>query len=100
MALLIRVLEMDDAMKNRNLDSQAGPYTSGSGYIFSSTTGNVLHRNVSETELRSNCIHLHVPYMGLSKDTLVQNLELHNITLQSDVDEGVQDANALIYCAL
>ena len=25
MALLIRVLEMDDAMKNRNLDSQAGP---------------------------------------------------------------------------
>ena len=62
MALLIRVLEMDDAMKNRNLDSQAGPYTSGSGYIFSSTTDKVLHHNMSETELRSKCINLQVPY--------------------------------------
>ena len=38
--------------------------------------------------------------MGLSRDMLVQNLELHDITLQSDADEGVQEANALIYCAL
>ena len=100
MALLIRVLEMNDAMKSRNLDSQAGPYTSGSGYIFSSTTGKVLYHNMSETELRSKCISLQLPYMGLSKDTMAQNLELHDIPLQSDADEGAQEANALTDCAL
>ena len=38
---------------------------------------------MSETELRSKYINLQLPYMGLSKDTLVQNLELHDITLKA-----------------
>ena len=70
MALLIRVLEMDDAIKNRNLDSQAGPYISGNGQIFSSITGKVPYHNMSEKELRSECIDfdlLHA-YVGLDKD--------------------------------
>ena len=100
MALLIRALEMHDAIENRNLDSQAGPYTSGSGSIFSSITGKVLYYKMSERELRIKCVHFELPHVGLDKDTLVQNLKIHDIIVQSDADEGLQEDDARINCNL
>ena len=49
------------------------------------STGKILYHKMSETELRIKCINFELPHVGLDKDTLVQNLEIHDIIVITNV---------------